>query len=335
MRAIASLLMPKDTDSNAFDTGMRSDQDLPDALYHYTDINGLQGIWESGHLWATGSRFLNDTSELRLGVLLIQSRIAQRQTVLLEENIDALKRAIQEREAEQQSVSDAFIEEIKLRNAPELAELQEIKGAAEDAEKYMVSYIACLTERDDQLSQWRGYAREGYCVGFDTKLLLDSLDARVMRRVYYSDETEDEAYAARMIEVAKQHRKVMLGQPELADEIDEEGRRWIMGIRLTTFAAFMKDSHFDEEMEVRIVQVNGSPDLFTPHRYGMVPRIVIPLPDNCIRSVRVGPSAHDELKRRSLFDYFRGVRFKKREGEAPAEELTPDVLKSTIPFRDW
>jgi hypothetical protein len=57
---------------------MGSDQDLPDTLYHYTDINGLKGIWEDGHLWATGSRFLNDTSELRLGVTLIQSRVAQR-----------------------------------------------------------------------------------------------------------------------------------------------------------------------------------------------------------------------------------------------------------------
>jgi hypothetical protein len=46
-----------------------SDRDLPEVLYHYTDIKGLQGIWEEGQIWATDSRYLNDTSELRLGVL--------------------------------------------------------------------------------------------------------------------------------------------------------------------------------------------------------------------------------------------------------------------------
>jgi hypothetical protein len=56
-------------------TGMESDPDLPDTLYHYTDIKGLQGIWEEGNLWGTGSRYLNDTSELQLGVAMLQSGI--------------------------------------------------------------------------------------------------------------------------------------------------------------------------------------------------------------------------------------------------------------------
>lgn len=40
-----------------------SDSDLPETLYHYTDIRGVQGIWEKGELWATSALFLNDTSE--------------------------------------------------------------------------------------------------------------------------------------------------------------------------------------------------------------------------------------------------------------------------------
>ena len=38
---------------------------LPAAVYHYTDAAGLQGILDSGVLWATDYRYLNDSSELR------------------------------------------------------------------------------------------------------------------------------------------------------------------------------------------------------------------------------------------------------------------------------
>lgn len=222
---------------------MGSDRDLPDTLYHYTDINGLKGIWEDGHLWATGFRFLNDTSELRLGMLLLQSKVARRQTELYEETVEILKRELELRKDER-PVDDAYFAALEAKNAPELRELAEISAAAEDAEKYMHSHIACLSERDDQLSQWRAYAREGYCVGFDTKLLLESLnDDQVMRRVHYFDETANEAYASQIIEIAKQHRRVMLEHPDLVD-VDEEGRRWIIALRMTVHASFVKDRGF-------------------------------------------------------------------------------------------
>ncbi len=316
-------------------TGLESDQDLPDTLYHYTDIAGLKGIWEDGHLWATGARFLNDTTELQLGGLLVQSRLAKRQGDLLKENAAIMQRKLDLLMAEE-PVDDVYFDEALAKNGPELIESAEILSAAEDAEKYMVGHIACLSEKHDQLSQWRGYAREGYCVGFDTKLLLDSLnEERIMRRVHYYNEATNEEYAARIIEIAKQHRRVMLEHPELAATIDEDGRKWIIGRRVSVHAAFMKDSHFGEEKEVRIVEINGTPDLFTPHRYGMVPRIFIPLPDGCIRSVTIGPTPHKELKLRSLFDYFHSVRFKKREGKPPEGELLPTVGNSAIPYRDW
>ena len=236
--------MPEQADIS----GIGSDRDLPDTLYHYTDI-GLKGIWEDGHLWATGFRFLNDTSELRLGMLLLQSKVARRQTELYEETVEILKRELELRKDER-PVDDAYFAALEAKNAPELRELAEISAAAEDAEKYMHSHIACLSERDDQLSQWRAYAREGYCVGFDTKLLLESLnDDQVMRRVHYFDETANEAYASQIIEIAKQHRRVMLEHPDLVD-VDEEGRRWIIALRMTVHASFVKDRGFAEEKEV-------------------------------------------------------------------------------------
>jgi hypothetical protein len=67
-----------------------------------------------------------------------------------------------------------------------------------------------------QLSQWRGYAREGYCVGFDRKSLRKSLsNERVMRRVRYYDEETNEAYAAKMIGIAKGFRQLMIERTDV------------------------------------------------------------------------------------------------------------------------
>jgi len=36
-------------------------------LFHYTDLNGLQGILSNADLWLTDSRYLNDSEEMRHG----------------------------------------------------------------------------------------------------------------------------------------------------------------------------------------------------------------------------------------------------------------------------
>jgi len=36
---------------------------VPQKLYHYTDLDGLMGIFNTGELWATDVQFMNDTSE--------------------------------------------------------------------------------------------------------------------------------------------------------------------------------------------------------------------------------------------------------------------------------
>ncbi len=95
-------------------------------------------------------------------------------------------------------------------------------------------------------------------------------DDQVLRRVHSYDETANEAYASQIIEIAKQHRRVMLEHPDLVD-FDEEGRQRVIPRLMTVHASFVKDRGFSEEKEVRIVEINGTPDAFTPHQYGMVP----------------------------------------------------------------
>ena len=44
----------------------------PQIIYHYTDINGLLGIIDSGSIWATHVSRLNDSSEYHHGIKVVR-----------------------------------------------------------------------------------------------------------------------------------------------------------------------------------------------------------------------------------------------------------------------
>lgn len=109
----------------------------PETLYHYTSASGALGIIGQGLLWATEASYLNDSSELLY-------------------TLDKLK--------------DAWEDEYK-----KLDELMPVLPGMSEAiqnRMYGATFIACLCEKKDLLSQWRGYAFPGgYAIGFDTRTL--------------------------------------------------------------------------------------------------------------------------------------------------------------------
>lgn len=44
---------------------------VPRVLYHYTTAEGLLAMLQTGRLWATDSRYMNDPSELRYSIELL------------------------------------------------------------------------------------------------------------------------------------------------------------------------------------------------------------------------------------------------------------------------
>ncbi|MGA2673692.1 MAG: hypothetical protein ABSE99_10740 [Terracidiphilus sp.] len=48
-----------------------------DLLYHYTDQRGLLGILGSQNIWATHIRYLNDSSEYKLGLDIVKREVSQ------------------------------------------------------------------------------------------------------------------------------------------------------------------------------------------------------------------------------------------------------------------
>jgi hypothetical protein len=107
---------------------------IPEKLWHYTSITGFQGIVESKRIWATDARFLNDREEL----------------IHIDQFADEVIEAATERDKELVSLA--------LR-------LARIRG--------LRVFVACFTELEDNLSQWRGYSHDsiGVSLAFDFRLV--------------------------------------------------------------------------------------------------------------------------------------------------------------------
>lgn len=136
-------------------------------LFHYTSLEGLEGILKSGILWATNARHLNDTTEF----------------LLLWENIlpyirDYLQVEVRRNREQYQHVFENLEE-----------------GAAQDAENFIPifksilmnnlnePYVTSFTTHEDDynrrhglLSQWRGYGSEGVAIVFDYKKLEELIE---------------------------------------------------------------------------------------------------------------------------------------------------------------
>lgn len=114
---------------------------MENLLYHYTSQNALLGIIENGVIWASNIHYLNDSKEFVHAFDEIETLINQRK--------------------KNDEVLDRVYEGI-------LARLRTIER--------IHIFVASLTERGDQLSQWRGYCANGagYSIGF-SKAALEKL----------------------------------------------------------------------------------------------------------------------------------------------------------------
>lgn len=108
-------------------------------LFHYTHAKGLLGILDSGRMWATNYRFLNDASEVAYAMALFESIVRERLSATHNEVVtEFLKRT--------------------------LVTVNAFDGMFD-------CYVACFCEKDDLLNQWRAYAAAGggFAVGFRSR----------------------------------------------------------------------------------------------------------------------------------------------------------------------
>ncbi len=268
----------------------------PPILFHYSSVEGLYGILTSQSLWATSIHYLNDSSEFKLSVELVEK-------ILAKNVFEAPK---------------IFLE--KLRES--LFRVQDIN-----------IFVASFSEKGDQLSQWRGYCPNGgYAIGFsgnDLRELALEQDFKLLPCVY--DSTDQ---CILLYEIIRDHIYCYETQKETTPLeqreklLNEIGKSFSQ--HLVYFAPLIKNTSFKEESEWRIVSkpkaINSADVNFRTRNSLLVPYCKFNLTRDTqklkLDTIRVGPMPHDDLAMQSIVDFVirHDIEFQ-------------GVTKSKIPYR--
>ena len=265
----------------------------PTRISHYTNLNGLMGIIESGHMWASNVSFLNDRRELQHG---------------LEASLQAIR---------------------SFTKTPSHKDWHAaLKHAASSLREGRVpnTYASCFCSRADVLSQWRGYGgrEQGVSLTFDQKLLsalMNKSNAQLFPVIYGNITTATKMSAALEEELEKLAMEELLG---LSDEEKNSAAHTVICRLLPQF----KHYGFHDEREFRYVLQHETVEdnvCFRATGNVLVPYLKL-LPGGRtklpIRSVTVGPGRDQELTQRSLRMYL------DKKGYASTV-----VKLSSVPFR--
>jgi hypothetical protein len=134
----------------------------PSELYHYTDAAGLFGMLQNGSVWATDTRFLNDRQEIQ----------------------------------HLQNMSKKWVIKTKgnTKNKHEKYLCSEILSYC-DIKSPNGFFIFSLSSQRDDLSQWRGYAKEGmgFTIGFDSSEIIKKVkfdEQVIFSKVEYNEKNQ-------------------------------------------------------------------------------------------------------------------------------------------------
>jgi len=131
----------------------------PESLYHYTDTNGLMGIFKSNELWATDALYTNDRYETFHALFILNQHVQSRKKDPAEDPLTAM-----------------------------------MTVAGQEFYAIVNTYVVSFCRNGDLLSQWRGYAHPGgYSLGFDPAVLNGLTGQHVMLAPVVYDRAEQES----------------------------------------------------------------------------------------------------------------------------------------------
>lgn len=209
--------------SLAFDVALASNvyRHPPAVLYHYTTFAGLTGIIDSGAIWATDHRFLNDGREFSYGFELALHVIGE----------------LARTERELSWYFEAFRESVE--------------RIGESPYQY---YLACFCEERDLARQWDYYADHGggFCLAFDAHHL-----GPLARPFHFTKVTYDvEAQRELLVKPLTAARDAFIDCIRLGKAISMEGgfAEYVFGRtyqHLIHWIATVKSADWTEEREWR------------------------------------------------------------------------------------
>jgi Protein of unknown function (DUF2971) len=279
-------------------------------LYHYTDARGLKGIIESGAIWFTDYRHMNDPSELVHGIELAH---------LIADDPDL--NADQRVEAFLKTFIDMF----------EHARFQAT----------LDFFIASFSRSRDELGQWRAYADNGrgFAIGFSprifsiTKKPPDDKPPEFVGPVRYAGQRVLESFRAPIEKAANIFLITLAAHPEMQQEVrslfTQELSKELIASPMIWRCLTVKHPAYEHEREVRLLIV-GTPGALRPHvttRFRgseIVPYIPQPMAvreKDIIVEIVVGPAAPPDTERTL------------RTMLTSLNVVVDNILRSEIPYR--
>lgn len=198
---------------------------MPEYVYHYTDAAGLKGMLDQGLLWATDYRFLNDKEE-----------------------VSHLRRA----------VNDVLGEEHRNNSNSTVKRICAEAGLYGNIETPYEIFIFSASAQEDDLSQWRGYAKEGcgFTIGFDAPKLMALCDTLAIScgfgRVEYNHDEQIKSVRRALAEIGAVVERELKKKGANADEIFDKAAQ-TLDLIVEVRAAISKHNSFRAEDEWRIV----------------------------------------------------------------------------------
>lgn len=240
-------------------------------VWHYTTAEGLLGIVQRQELWASSVRYLNDAEELSFGRNCLH---------------DAAEQVVQELGGVS-GVDGEMGGGFSLAGQMVVA-TQKNPGTDEPTVTTPEAYAVSFCTNGDLLSQWRGYGQgSGFAIGLDPgKLPMRTQDGD---RVTFEPVVYGRKAAINAL--AEEIRSGLDADNDLDDPA-------LMAI-FATFGHY-KHEAFEEEAEHRLIITDPvNPPLLRTRGPGLLPYLVLPLPAEAIRHVRVGPGG-GELQRAAV-----------------------------------
>jgi hypothetical protein len=197
----------------------------PPLLYHYTTIVGAYGILSSDSLWMTKTRYLNDTSELEIGISTFGAMLGE---------------AMEER-----------------RPPDEVDLLASVKrGMASFAGSNIC--VTSFCEHGDLLSQWRWYGEggRGVSLGVSSRVLRTLASGAInLWKCVYDERAHRELLGALLERLLSAYRddRERHGGTLAAESRHELVERFLAGF--LQIAPIIKNPNFAEEREWRLVSL--------------------------------------------------------------------------------
>ena len=215
---------------------------------HYTSPSALIGIVQTGRIWATDARFLNDYREIAEGISIVRSVVEAALQIHKLETLEKLMIALRDRGLSQRI------------------------------------YVASFSKEDDDLSQWRAYSsgKIGVCLTFfkpHLERIGGSQGFEMAECIYEFDQKVEAAEAE--VELLVAELEAIEGQ-DVGTTADQEADRCFR--RLVRLAASMKSPAFHAESEWRAIQIDhggNNPNLeFRATSLGVVPYTMLNLEED-------------------------------------------------------